>query len=511
MEKYLGIEFGSTRIKAVLTGENAKVLASGAYEWENVLIDGLWSYSLDDVWKGLKVSYAELAEQYREKYGELRSVDAIGVSGMMHGYLAFDKDGNQLSPFITWRNTNTAEEAEYLSALFGFNVPMRWSVAQYYRHLKNGSAHVGRVAFLTTLSGYVHYKLTGRKVLGIGDASGMFPVKDGRFDEDMLAKLKSATGADMGKILPEPLRAGENAGYLTEEGARLIDESGKLQAGAPMCPPEGDMATGMICTNAVSPREANISSGTSVNLTVVLEKPLEKYYKQIDIIATPEGLPAALVHANNCTSEIDAWVNLFAEAASLCGANTKKSDIYELLFKKSLESDERCGEIAAFNFLAGEPLANTEKGLPVLMRVPGGKFGLANFMQAQIYSAVAAIALGTDILAGEGVKIDGVTAHGGFYKTDFVGQNATSALLGAPVTVRENAGEGGAWGVALLAQYCLRKGTLREFLDGIFKGVESVTLSATAAETEKFGNFMKLYRKGLGAARLASEDVCSKN
>lgn len=506
MKKYLGIELGSTRIKAVLTDENANIIAQGSYEWENTLVGGLWSYSLDEAWEGLQKSYSELNAAYNEKYGEyITDLSAIGISGMMHGYLALDSRGNLLSPFITWRNTNAAKAAEKLSSLFGFNVPMRWSVSQYYQHYLNGSAHLKDVDFLTTLSGYIHYKLTGKRVLGICDASGMFPVSDGDYDAVMLKKLNTLLGFDFKTILPEALLAGQYAGELTEEGARLLDKSGRLKAGIPLCPPEGDMGTGMICTNAVAPRTANISSGTCANLTVVLEKPLKNYYKQIDVISTPAGSPAALIHTNNCTTEINEWVSLFGEVAELAGAKITRSELFEKLFEKSLESGYDSG-ITAYNFLAGEPLAETEQGAPMVFRRQDGNLNLANFMQAQIYSAISTIALGMDILRAEDVKIKSVTAHGGFYKTKFVGQNATSALVGAPVTVMENAGEGGAWGIAILANYMTENGIpLTEFLRILFVNVGKTTVTANEAERRKFNAFIAAYKKGLTAERAASK------
>ena len=508
MEKrILGIEFGSTRIKAVLIDEKANVLAQGSYEWENVLVDGLWSYPLSEVEKGLQTSYADLIKNYGQP---LKSVDAIGVSAMMHGYLVFDKDDNLLAPFRTWRNTNTGEAASQLSSLFNFNVPLRWSVSQYYQSVLDGLSHVKDIAYLTTLSGYVHYRLTGKRVLGVDDASGIFPVKDGYYDTDMLAKfndLLKSKGVDVKfeTLLPDVLVAGECAGYLTEEGARWMDVSGSLSSGIVLCPPEGDMGTGMIATNCVSPREANISSGTSANLTVILEKPLESYYPEIDVIATPSGYPAALVHANNCTTEINEWVNMLGEAASLMGAQFDKNQLFTKLFKASMDSDPDVGEIATYNFLAGEPLAGTRNGAPVVVRRPGGKMTLANFMQAQIYSAIATLKLGVDILEKEGVKIDSVLAHGGFYKTDFVGQNATSAVLNAPVTVMKTAAEGGAWGMAVLALYVTdNQKPLNLFLNDVFAGAEKKVVEASEQEKEKCARFMENYRKFMKAEQVAS-------
>ncbi|MGN1103254.1 MAG: FGGY family carbohydrate kinase, partial [Candidatus Coproplasma sp.] len=405
----LGIEFGSTRIKSVLIDEQAKVLSSGGYDWENSLVDGLWSYSLGEAVKGMQVSYAELVKNYGK---DITSLDAIGISGMMHGYIALDKDDKLLAPFRTWRNTNTGEAAAKLSELFNFNVPMRWSVSQYYQSFSDGLDHVKDVVFLTTLAGYIHYLLTGEKVLGADDASGMFPLSGNDYDSQMLAKFNALIGKDFKELLPKVLLAGEKAGTLTKEGALLLDPTGKLQSGAIACPPEGDMGTGMICTNAVAPRTGNVSSGTSVNLTVILEKPLQNYYSNIDIVATPDGYPAALVHSNNGTTEINEWVGLFAEVSALCGSKINKGELFTKLFKKSQESDGEVGKISAYNYAAGEVQAGTINGAPLVVREPSGEFNLANFMQSQIYSAVAPLALGMDILEKEDVKIDSVTAHG---------------------------------------------------------------------------------------------------
>lgn len=514
MKKILGIELGSTRIKAVLCDENGKVAATGIYEWENILVDGLWSYPLEQAFEGLAESYAALAADYKSKFGEdLTELDALGISAMMHGYLAFDKDENLLAPFRTWRNTNTAEASATLSEMLNFHIPMRWSVSQYYKSVTDKLPHVKDIAHLYTLSGYVHYMLSGENVLGVNDASGMFPIKDGEYDREKLG-IFNAHLASLGimtkfeTLLPRPLLAGECAGHLTDEGARLLDKSGKLRPGALMCPPEGDMGTGMIATCSVSPRTANVSSGTSVNLCVVLERPLKKYYPEVDIIITPDGHDVAMLHANNCTNEINEWVSLFSEALSLFGADVPRGELFTKLFQKSLESDPDVGSNVGYNFLAGEPVAGTENGMLMTLRAPEGRLTLANFMQMQIYSAVAALSLGMDILDGENIKISSVMAHGGFYKTDFVGQNATSALLGAPVTVMKTAGEGGAWGVALLALFALEKGRdLPAFLDKIFADTEKTTVAATAAEREKFARYMALYKAGLKAEKIASEDV----
>lgn len=504
----LGIELGSTRIKSVLINETGNVLANGTFEWENDFVGGHWSYSLEKVKTGLKTSYKELVKNYGKCIYKL---DAIGVSAMMHGYLAFDKEWQLLAPFRTWRDTTTSQAANELTTVLGFNIPQRWSIAHYYQAILNGETHVRQVAHLTTLAGYVHFLLTGKNVLGVGDASGMFPVKDNEYDTLMLAKCNAKLWgkgimSDIGNILPEILLAGEDAGNLTEAGAKYLDPTGTLKAGALACPPEGDMGTGMVCANAVKPRTGQVSSGTSANLTVVLEKPLNNYYPEIDIVATPDGHPAALIHTNNCTTEINEWVNLFSEVAELCGAKIEKGELFTKLFNKSADSDKSVGGLTGYNYLAGEPLASTVSGAPLIVRMPDGKLNLANFMQMQIYSAIAALSLGMDILGKEEVKIDSVTAHGGFYKTEFIGQNATSAVLDAPVTVMENAGEGGAWGIALLAGYALNNTlSLPEYLNGIFKDTQKKTVTANGKEKEKCKVFLENYKKNLCVEQLASK------
>ena len=507
MKKILGIELGSTRIKAVLIDENAKILAQGNHSWENILVDGLWSYSMEKIDEGVKACYADLVKQYGD---DIDTVDYIGVSGMMHGYMAFDKDDNLLVPFRTWRNTNTAEAAAELSSVFRFNIPLRWSVAQYYQSVLDRLPHVKDVAFLTTLSGYVHYRLTGQKVLGIDDASGMFPVSGRSYDQDMMEKFNAllrthGIHTNFEDLLPEVKLAGECAGVLTPAGAKWLDESGKLKPGIPLCPPEGDMGTGMVATCSVTPKTANVSSGTSANFTVVLDKPLQKYYREIDVVATPDGHPTALIHTNNCTSELDKWINLFAQALSLFGAQIDKSELYAKLYTTALSCDENVGGITSYNFIAGEPLAGTVKGAPMVMRTQDGVMNLANFMQAQIYSAIATLALGMDILEKEKVVIESVLAHGGFYKTDFVGQNATSAVLKAPVTVLQTASEGGAWGMALLALYASQpQKDLSEFLADIFENIPKTVVMADGQELRKCENYMQRYRKGLQVQKAAS-------
>ncbi len=512
MHKILGIELGSTRIKSVLIDEYANVVSQGAYEWENQLVDGLWSYSLEDVEKGLQSSYADLAKNYREKFGEeLTEISAIGISAMMHGYLAFDENEKILVPFRTWRNTNTEEAADVLTERFEFNVPMRWSVSHYYQAVLNGEPHVKSVSFLTTLAGYVHYKLTNKKVLGIGDASGMFPIDGKSYDKTMITKfnsLLSENGIDVNfeEILPTVLCAGDDAGILTEEGAKWLDPTGILKSGCLLCPPEGDAGTGMVATNSVTPKTANVSAGTSAFLMAVLEKPLKTYYKEIDIVTTPHASPVAMVHVNNFASEITAWANLFEELLTACGADIGRGRLFDLLYARSADSDEYCGGLVGYNFLAGEPIVGVPSGTPLIARIPDGKLNLANFMKMQIYSALGSLAIGCDILFKENVKIDSVCGHGGFFKSPVIGQSAMSAAIGAPVTVMKNASEGGAWGIALLALFAYTKSCdLEKFLDKIFESVQKTTLSADDTELKFFNAFMDRYKKGLAVEKYASE------
>ena len=512
MKKIFGIELGSTRIKAVWTDETAAVIASGSYEWENRLVGGLWSYSLDEVEKGVRTSFSNLSKEYASVFQEeLTEVDAIGVSAMMHGYLAFDKNGELLVPFRTWRNTNTEKAADALSELFRFNIPMRWSVSHYYQAILENEPHVKEIGFLTTLAGYVHYKLTGRKVLGIGDASGMFPVKDGGYDSDMLEKFdrllsEKGISAPFENLLPTVLSAGESGGVLTPAGAKWLEPTGKLKPGCILCPPEGDAGTGMVATCSVTPRTANVSAGTSAFLMAVLEKNLDGFYKEIDVVTTPHGAPVAMVHVNNFTSEITAWTNLFKEVISLGGGEISRGELFDRLYRASLQADADCGGLVGYNFLAGEPIAEVKTGVPLLARTPDGRLNLANFMKMQIYSALGSLAMGCDILAGENVRIDSVCGHGGFFKTPVVGQSAMSAAIGAPVTVMDNAGEGGAWGIALLALFTyLGGGNFEKFLAGIFENTKKTTVCADEREVQSFRAFMEKYKKGLAAEKLAAE------
>ena len=512
MKRILGIELGSTRIKAVLTDGKASVLALGSYEWENTLVNGLWSYSLDEVEKGIRESFASLVREHKEKYGEpIRELSALGISAMMHGYLAFDKNGKLLVPFRTWRNTNTEAAASELTKEFEFNLPMRWSAAHYYQAVLDGEEHVKEVSFLTTLSGYVHYMLTGKKVIGVGDASGMFPISGGDFDGGMLTKfdiLLKAKGIETSfkDILPTVMTAGENAGTLTENGALWLDPTGELKPGCVLCPPEGDAGTGMVATCSVTPRTANVSAGTSGFLMAVLERPLGRYYKEIDVVTTPHGAPVAMVHVNNFASEITAWTSLFEEVITLSGGNMSRGELFDALYKRSLEADEGCGGLVGYNFLSGEPITDVTYGAPLIARSPDGSLTLANLMKMHLYSALGSLAIGCEILEKEKVRIDSVFGHGGFFKTPMVGQSAMSAALGAPVTVMQNAGEGGAWGIAVLALFTgIGGGDFEAFLEGIFKDAERTTVSADEKEKRSFSAFLEKYRKGLAAARLMGE------
>ena len=514
----LGIELGSTRIKAVLIDQGHTPIASGSFDWENRLEDGVWTYHLDEVWEGLSTCYARLKEDVLEKYGVgLKKVGAIGMSAMMHGYLPFDKAGKQLAPFRTWRNTITGEAARQLTELFGFNIPQRWSIAHLYQAMLNGEAHVGSISMLTTLAGYVHWKLTGKKVLGVGEASGMFPIDSQRCDYNaaMMEKfdrLAAPKGYDwkLRDILPRVLRAGEDAGVLSEEGARLLDPSGDLPAGIPLCPPEGDAGTGMTATNSVAQRTGNVSAGTSVFAMVVLERELAQVHPEIDMVTTPSGKPVAMVHCNNCTSDLNAWVGLFGEFAQALGVPLDINKLFGTLYNKAMEADRDCGGLLAYNFFSGEHIVGLEEGRPLFVRTPQSRFTLANFMRAHLYAALGVLATGMEILLGEEkVKIDQIFGHGGLFKTKGVGQSILAAAIKTPVSVMETAGEGGAWGVALLAAYRLHRAegeTLEAYLaDKVFSGKLGEKLDPVPADVEGFEAFMKRYTPGLKIERAAVE------
>lgn len=515
----LGIEFGSTRIKAVLIDEAHKPLASGSYDWENRYENGVWTYHLEDVWTGLQAAYRNLSDEVRAKYNTpLQTVGAIGFSGMMHGYLPFDKAGNLLAPFRTWRNTITGQAAEKLTALFQFAIPQRWSIAHLYQAILNKEPHVKDIHHLTTLAGYVHWKLTGQKVMGIGEASGMFPIDSTTNDYDarMLKLFNEQLAAEgmpwkLQDILPRVLVAGEAAGALSEEGARLLDPSGQLKAGIPLCPPEGDAGTGMVATNSVAERTGNVSAGTSVFAMIVLERPLSKLYPEIDMVTTPSGKPVAMVHSNNCTTDLNAWVNLFHEFTQALGVELSESQLFEMLYQKGLAGDADAGGLLAYNYFSGEHLTHLEEGRPLFVRTPESRFTLANFMRVHLFSALGALKIGLGIFEKEQVKIDQILGHGGFFKTKEVGQRIMAAAMNAPVSVMETAGEGGAWGIALLAAYMLRKAAnepLEAYLSHkVFAGEKSVTIAPDPRDVEGFAAFMERYQKGLVIERAAVDGL----
>ena len=515
----LGIEFGSTRIKAVLIGEDNAPIAQGAHDWENRLENGIWTYTLDDVWTGLQDAYSNMAADVEAQYGvKVKKLAAIGFSAMMHGYMAFDKDGNLLAPFRTWRNTITEQASNELTALFDFHIPQRWSIAHLYQAILNGEDHVKDIAFQTTLAGYVHWALTGEKVLGVGEASGMFPIDSETidYDKEMIDKFEALV-ADKGfawklsGILPKVLNAGDPAGCLTEEGAKLLDVSGTLEAGIPLCPPEGDAGTGMVATNSVAVRTGNVSAGTSVFAMVVLEKPLTKAYDEIDLVTTPTGHAVAMVHCNNCTSDLNAWVNIFKEFSEAFGVDVDMNKLYGTLYNKALEGDADCGGLLAYNYFSGEHITGFEEGRPLFVRTPDAKFNLANFMRVNLFTALGALKTGCDILLKqEKVKVDNITGHGGLFKTKGVGQSILAAAMNAPVSVMETAGEGGAWGIALLASYMVNKNgkTLDEFLnDSVFAGETGTKMDPKPEDVAGFDAFAERYLKGLPIERAAVESL----
>jgi len=506
----LGIEFGSTRIKAVLIDQNNAPIISGSHEWENQYVNDFWTYSIEDIWAGLQDCYAKLADAFHQQFRHpLTTVSAIGFSAMMHGYMPFGIDGDLLVPFRTWRNTTTGQAAEQLTELFQFNIPQRWSIAHLYQAILNEESHIENIRYLTTLAGYVHWKLTGQKVLGIGDASGMFPIdaSSQKYDRRMIELFDSKVADKnyswrLEEILPRVLMAGEPGGFLSEDGARLLDPIGQLQAGIPLCPPEGDAGTGMVATNSVAEQTGNISAGTSVFAMIVLEKPLSKVYPEIDMVTTPTGSPVAMVHANNCTSDLNAWVGLFHEFTHGLGVKMDSSSLFETLYQKALEGDADCGGLLAYNYFSGEPITRLEEGRPLFVRMPDSRFSLANFMRMHLYSAIATLRIGMDILfIDEQVRIGQLLGHGGFFKTKNVGQSMMAAALNVPVSVMETAGEGGAWGIALLAAYMLNKvsGESLEtyLLKRVFTGVPGSTISPDQEDVRGFAVFMDRYKAGL--------------
>lgn len=516
----LGIEFGSTRIKAVLIGEDNKPIASGSHDWENRYENGIWTYSLEDIWNGLQDAYRKMAEDVQKQYQEeLTVIGSIGFSAMMHGYMPFDKKGELLTPFRTWRNNITERASEELTELFQYHIPQRWSIAHLRQAILNGEEHVKDIDFLTTLEGYIHWKLTGEKVLGVGEASGMFPVdpQTKQYYGRMIAQFDELVAEKhypwkLSEILPRVLTAGENAGTLSEEGAKLLDPSGRLQAGILLCPPEGDAGTGMVATNSVAKRTGNVSAGTSVFAMIVLEKELSRVYEEIDLVTTPTGNLVAMVHSNNCTSDLNAWMAVFQEFAQAMGLQVDKNQLFETLFHKAMEGDADCGGLLSYCYFSGEHITGFEEGRPLFVRCPDSNFNLANFMRVQLFTALGALKIGLDILLKqEGVQVDQILGHGGLFKTKDVGQKIMAAVMNAPVSVMTTAGEGGAWGIALLASYAKNKAdgeTLEDYLnDKVFAGDAGVKLEPDAKDVEGFDRFIERYRGGLDIERAAVDHL----
>ena len=515
----LGIEFGSTRIKAVLVDENNMPIASGSYDWENQYEDGIWTYHLDMIWRGLKECYRSLREEVGSRYGvELEGTKAIGISAMMHGYLAFDENGELLVPFRTWRNTITQEAADKLTDVFQYNIPQRWSIAHLYQAILNQEPHVSKVRFITTLSGYLHWKLTGESVLGIGDAAGMFPIDSSIRDyhPKMLSQFDELIRENeypwkIEEILPKVLCAGDKAGTLTEAGARLLDESGTLKGGIPMCPPEGDAGTGMTATNSVTVRTGNVSAGTSVFAMLVLENELKGVHREIDMVTTPAGDPVAMVHCNNCTSDLNAWVGLFAEFLETMGMDVDRNQLYGTLYRKAMEGEADGGGLLSYGYLSGEHITGFEEGRPMFVRTPDSRFNLANFMRVNLYTALGALKTGMDILKREeGVQSDRIMGHGGLFKTKGAGQQIMADAMEIPVAVMETAGEGGAWGIALLAAFMQEKNgrTLDQYLaEAVFQDSEISVLNPEEEGVAGYRSFMERYTKGLSIERAAVENM----
>lgn len=515
----LGIEFGSTNIKAVLIDDRHHVLASGSAAWENQFVDRVWTYSLEAVTKGLQACYASLTAQIEERYGiQLRTLGGLGVSAMMHGYLAFDREGQLLTPFRTWRNTSTGPAAQDLSNALDFNVPMRWSIAHLYQAILNDEEHLSRLAHLTTLAGYVHWKLTGERVLGVGDASGMFPIDSatGNYDTARLERMRELVARHgftrpLTDLLPRVAAAGEAAGELTADGALFLDPSGTLQPGIPLCPPEGDAGTGMVATNAVAPRTGNISVGTSIFAMVVLDRELRRRHAELDLVTTPAGDPVAMVHCNNGASELDAWAGLFAEFAQATGGTSETSAVFKTLFQAALAGDADAGGLLAYNYLSGEHNTGFEEGHPLFTRTPDSRLNLGNFMRAQLYSMLATLRLGMDVLAAEEIELVSMFGHGGFFKTAGVGQRVLAAAIDTPVSVGEIAGEGGAWGMALLAAFRSLNptgGSLTDYLnDSVFANASLDTVNPTPEDVAGFQAFLERYKRGLDVERAAVDNL----
>ncbi|WP_337050458.1 FGGY-family carbohydrate kinase [Priestia megaterium] len=514
----LGIELGSTRIKAVLIDENFETIASGSYEWENLLEDGFWTYNLLDIITGLQSAYREMKQEVERSYGiTIRTVGSIGVSAMMHGYMAFDKTGELLVPFRTWRNATTSEAAKELTEHFNFNIPERWSIAHLYQAIINQEKHLPRIHYMTTLAGYIHWLLTGSKALGIGDASGVFPIDERtqNYSEAMMKQfdeLISYKGYSwqLSDILPAVHTSGEQAGTLTAIGASILDQSKNLQPGIPFCPPEGDAGTGMVATNSVRKRTGNVSVGTSVFAMIVLDKKLSKVYPEIDLVTTPNGSPVAMVHANNCSSDLNAWLGLFREFSEAMGQKVESDKLFEVMLNKALEADPDAGGLLSYGYFSGENITGVESGRPLFVRSAKSNFNLANFMRTHLFTAFGALKIGMDLLVKEeNVKIHSILAHGGLFKTPVVGQKMMAAAINTPVSVMDTAGEGGAWGMAILSSYMLNKSeneSLEDFLDDrVFKEVTAQEIYPDELDVKGFEAFIKRYKKGLVIEKAAAE------
>ena len=516
----LGIELGSTKIKAVLVNEKNQPIASGSHEWENQLVSNIWTYSEEAIWAGIQDSYQDMVRDVKEKYGvPVKKLAAIGFSAMMHGYMPFNAEGELLVPFRTWRNTMTEKASEELTELFQYHIPQRWSIAHLYQAMLNQEPHVKDITFMTTLEGYVHWKLTGEKVLGVGEGSGMFPIdmEIKGYDKKCLAAFDELAAPygfpwKLEEILPKVLLAGEEAGRLTEKGAKLLDTTGELEAGIPFCPPEGDAGTGMVATNSIAKRTGNVSAGTSVFSMVVLEKPLSKVYPEIDLVTTPTGNLVAMVHCNNCTSDLNAWVNLFKEFSEAMGMKVDMNQLFGTLYRKAMEGDADCGGLLAYNYFSGEHITGFEEGRPMFVRTPESKFNLANFMRVNLFTSLGALKTGMDILLKEeGVKLDKILGHGGLFKTKGVGQNLLAGAIDTPVSVMETAGEGGAWGIAVLASYLVNKEegeSLEDYLNNkVFAGQEGEEVQPDERDVQGFDEFMVRYKDGLAIERAAVEHL----
>ncbi|OOB80284.1 MAG: ATPase [Epulopiscium sp. Nuni2H_MBin003] len=516
----LGIELGSTRIKTVLIGADNKPIAIGGYDWENKLEDGIWTYDLEDAWFGIRQSYKSMADDVKNKYGVIiTKLAGIGISAMMHGYLVFNNKDELLAPFRTWRNTMTEVASNELGRLLNFNMPQRWSTTHLYQCILDGHTYIDDIVFQTTLAGYMHWKLTGEKVIGIGDAAGMFPIDSiiKNYDKTMIDKFNKQIALKgyhikVDEIMPKILVAGENAGTLNKAGAKMLDESGNLQAGIPMCPPEGDGGTGMVATNSVAVRTGNVSAGTSVFAMIVLEKALSKPYESVDMVTTPSGEAVAMVHCNNCTSDLNAWVNIFNEFAISMGMDIDKNKLFETLYNKALEGDEDCGGLLAYNYFSGEHITGFEEGRPLFVRKQNSKFTLANFIRVHLYTSLGALKTGMDLIKkAENVKLDVLLGHGGLFKTPVVGQKIMASAINTPVKVMETAGEGGAWGIAILASYMVNKQdgqTLVSYLEhDVFKDEKGSVVNPEQKDVEGFNEFLKLYTAGFAIERAAVDNI----